>query len=439
MARPRDATLLALIAAGALLLSSCSPSSSAPATPAPSSASSTRGPTASPTTEPMPTASVWTGLLWSDPVVPTPETSWITDIVRWRDGYVGVGGTNAPLGSGLGTVFASTDGLHWTITFQADLPQGWYFEHVVPLGEGLLAVSNMRGISCPADTSPCPPEGADLSNRLWYSNDGAKWSQIDSLSWRAALGTGVGSLKVVGGREGVVAVALSGDLVVSSTDGKMWRRVAGLPAVTRAVIRDVAAYRGGFVIVGRDGEPDPSAQVGPQPTPGVGRPAAWVSTDGVTWMAAQVPGSNVAGGELRSVAAGAHGLFATGIATAIQDPLQPPTNGWASADGTTWRLVGQLAADLPDTELLVGDGVHMLILGSESLGSPTLSAWVSSDGAAWTRLNFSGATTTLPGIRKWNPPSGSSLVGALVVSNGVIVRGTGAIPLELWFGTETGE
>ncbi len=381
--------------------------------------------------------SVWTGLDWSAPVAPFPtESSWITDIVQWRDGYVGVGGT-APPDSGLGTVFASSDGLHWTVAFQADLPQGWYFAQVVPLGEGLLAVSNNGGFSCPAYTSPCPPEGADLSNRLWYSNDGATWSQIDSPSWRAAWSTDVALMKVAGGREGVVALAWAGE-VVHSTDGQTWTRVDGLPAVTGAIIRDVAAFPGGFVIVGRDGEPDHFSQVSPQPPPGVGHPAAWVSTDGVAWIAGQVPGSDVAGGELRAVAAGASGLFATGINTAVQDGSQPPTSGWASADGRTWHLVGQLGADLPDTELLVGDGVHMIILGSESPGSPTLAASVSSDGNAWTLLDFSGATSTLPGIRQWNPPSGVSLARAYVVSDGVIVHGTGTIPLQLWFGTKIG-
>ncbi len=378
----------------------------------------------------------WTGLTWSDPVVPfLAESSWITDIVPYRNGYVAVGGTNAPPGSGLGTVFASTDGLHWTITLQADLPQGWYFEHVVPLREGLLAVSNMRGITCPANASPCPPEGADLSNRLWSSADGKTWTQIDSPSWRAAWPTGAGSLKVVGGPAGVVAVAPSGHLVVHSTDGKTWERIDSLPAVTGVIIRDVATFSGGFVIVGRDGEPDPFSQVGPQPPPGVGRPAAWLSADGATWVAAQVPGSDVAGGELRAVAAGANGLFAIGIMRPIQDALQPPTTGWASADGRTWRVGGELGADLPDTELLVGDGVHLVTLGSASPGSPTLAASGSTDGAAWTRLAFSGPTSTLPGIGKWNPPSGMSLVAAWVASDGVIISGTGSIPLELWFGS----
>jgi len=405
-------------------------------------------PSAEPTAVPTPVVVGWTGLDWSPPVTPfAPNTSWIADIVPWGDGYIGVGGTLAASGPGLGTVFSSTDGLRWTVAYQAELPTDWAFASVVPVGDGLLAISNQGGVSCEAGT-PCPPEGFDMAPRLWFSANGADWSQIDSPSWRVAWGSTAGLRAVAGGARGVVAVSgpaapnppppaepSDGDFLVYSADGQTWTRVDGLPAQDRAIVRDVEAYAAGFVIVGRDGELDPFSQVTVEPLgPGTGRPAAWISSDGLNWTAAEVDGTAVAGGELRDVAIGANGMFATGNAEPVDMQQQRPAHGWVSGDGQTWRLLGRLGSDIPDSELLVGDGVRMLILGADAPGSATLAASFSTDGVTWTRLAFSGETAGLPEIRDPSAPEVAvNLFSAWVDPRGLIVGGTGTIAQQFWF------
>lgn len=421
--------------------------SGSPAEPSPSTdASQTAAPSASATTEPTSTPEpdpAWTGIAWSAGVEPfAPNTSWITDIQPWGDRYIAVGGTFAADGAGLGTVFTSPDGLHWSITYQAELPDGWALAHLLRLNGSLLAISDQRGVACEADL-PCPPEGFDVAPRLWSSTDGSTWSQVDSPSWRAALGDDV-PFDYAASDEGVVAVLYSGS-VLHSADGLAWARLA-LPATETAIPLDVTAFHGGFVVVGRDGDPDPHSQVtDTPPAPGTGQPVAWVSANGVDWTAARVEGDAVPGGELREVAAGADGLFAAGIAGAQTLQAQPVTHGWASTDGMTWSIVGRIGEELPrfGGELLaegflVGDGEAMLILGPDSIDSPSLAVSVSTDGRTWERLSFSGEEMPLI-VGVWNePPDGVvHLTRAwLATPRGVIVSGFGGSQ-RYWFGTAT--
>lgn len=417
--------------------------SDSPEPSAPMSASSEPMPSMQPTVEPTPEVGAWTGLQWSAGVTPfAPNTSWIADIVWWGDGYIGVGGTFSSTGPGLGTVFSSTDGLHWNVAYQAELPTDWAFEHVVPLGSGLLAVSNQRGVACEGD-APCPPEGFDVAPRLWYSSNGADWSPIDSQSWRDSLGDGV-PFAVVGGRDGVgsggVVAVLYDGVVLHSIDGQTWQR-AELPASEMAIPKDVSAFSGGFVIVGRDGQPDPHSQVTvTPPIPGVGRPAAWVSANGIDWVEAAVEGDAVAGGELRDVAAGANGLFAAGIAEAVDTKVHPPTHGWASADGLTWSIAGRIGEHLPlfggalFAQVLVGDGSRMVIFGPESTESNTTLAFISTDGIDWAPLAFGGVQTDfhIPFLAV-EPQGVRYLTSADLMPTGVIAHVYSG-DNELWFG-----
>ncbi len=180
------------------------------------------------------------------------------------------------------------------------------------------------------------------------------------------------------------------------------------------------------MIVGRVGEAD---VLGETQAP-VGRPAAWISPDGVTWLAAEVEGSEAPGASLFTVVAGADGLFATGYATEWTT-WQSPRSGWASTDGRSWQLLGEMGTDLPlaiDLPLatgfptnVVGDGAHMVMFGREST---ELAAWTSLDGVTWTQLAFSGATATLPTVGPICNDDGTegSSAGSLGIAYAVVVR-----------------
>ena len=380
----------------------------------------------SPASSPSPTAGGWTGLRWSA-TAGLPDGAWINAILPWRGGYVAAGGIHKPTdASGEAAFFTSTDGLHWSVAYQikqANPQQGYWTPcpDLVPLGSGLLAVG----------MNPCGG-GAPT---LWHSADGTAWTLISSQTWESAWATS-DLIKVAGGPAGVVAIGVdqgNGPVIVHSTDGRAWNRLDLPAAFDHATLRDVLAYGGGFVIVGRDGQPDPSS--GP---PGVGKPAAWVSPDGVTWTAAQVEGTAVAGGELRQVVAGPGGLFAEGVDVPFEAGGRVPATGWVSTDGQTWRTIGQLGTAFASGTTLASDGSHMVMLGAQPPVTGTsplpLAAWVSGDGVTWTRLEFSFevAGTYLAGVS--DPVAEGQITGvpllsdAWVVGDGVVILASESVP-----------
>jgi hypothetical protein len=422
-------------------------------TPSPGATPST---TPSPTPQPTPTPlAAWSGLNWSNGVAPfTPNHGGIRDIVAWRNGYVGVGWTDE---SGTGAkeqraFFTSPDGLHWTTRFETIPPagDGRYLGRVMVVGNGLLAMTTGGGLTCP----PICDEPPTMAPLLWYSSDGIGWAQIQSPSWQDAWHVG-SVLKVVAGPAGAVAMGYRADriadypgdkvpshlTVAHSQDGKTWT-VADLPsAFDHAIIRDLVAFSGGFVIVGRDGQPDPVSEVSPLPPPGVGRPAAWISTDGVTWQAARVEGNDVAGGELRQVVAGSTGLFATG-ADQVQNVRSGVPEGWFSPDGRSWHKIG--AGFPPNASpwwTIAGDGTRMIAFGvrSSTPADFNLGAWMSTDGITWTPLASTGARTIPAGYcgapAADEPSTCWTLTQMWVAKDGVIVQGTGSVPQLLWFAT----
>lgn len=447
------------------------PTSTIEASPSPTTEASTALPSASvvvpspnsttSTSTPLPTGISgmgWTGLSWSDGVaLPSTDTSRlvINDILRWGSGYVGAGFkvTHDPVAdtdTGIAPAFlTSHNGRNWTIS-QIGPPR-----QVEDTLDVRLAMAGHALVAIERDSLRLG--GAPL---LWQSDDGLAWTPIDSPTWRAAWEAG-GHRALLGavasGPEGIVAIgglhADWGDpeslpVIVHSVDGVTWERIAVSSAFADAYLYDVATSAGGFVIVGRTGQPDPPAGTG------AGRPAAWVSTDGRTWVKANVPGdsgpretladgSSGLGPRLSQVVAGADGLFALGLrAGATGTYCCDPTSGWASADGRTWTFVGDLGGKLPYVDALAGDGSHMVLFGHTSGKDVAVLGWSSTDGVTWTRLAFSGSTA-IPG--RWNSADESGpyvlahedpvhVVPAGLVVAGLPSAGQGEL---LWFATAT--
>jgi len=405
---------------------SASPSVSPSATPS-GQPSPTPPPSVSPapTTSPTPGSIGWSSLTWSQGVV-LADGQFVEDLVPWSDGYVGVGGIDT--GSGLDTAFFSSgDGIHWTLvkrlpSTQSEAVSGVAAGHVVRIGNRLLAVGTAF--------MNAPGARPDFAPPLWVSDDGIRWTRLESPSWDAAM-VGAGVWKLISGPEGVVAV--SGDsIVLHSPDGSTWTRVT-LPATERAIARDAIEYSGGFVIVGRDGQPDPFSEDNGGQSPGVGRPAAWISTDGVHWSEASVEGSDVAGATLARVVAIRSGFLALGTSTTA-DYRDAKLTSWTSADGQTWSIVTDPKLPFATTPYpaYAADGDRAVVFGLAPEGSGP-AAWITSDGMAWTRL----ALASSPAQVDCGGSSCLRLQQAWLTPDGVIVMGTpGAVtPETFWFAT----
>jgi hypothetical protein len=330
----------------------------------------------SPTAIPTPAPAAWRSLAWSTPAA---APGLIQDVIPFGDGYVGVGGAWA-LGGMDAAFFSSPDGVRWTLVArQPTADSNVIVAHVVTVGTRLLAVGNavMGG----------PGETPDFAPFLWVSSDGRQWTQLRRLTWDAAL-TGRGVSRLVAGAAGVLAVSIGADpVVLASSDGSTWTR-GTLPATERAIAADATASASGFVIVGRDGQPDhfSEAVMESQSPPGVGRPAAWISPDGIHWTEASVEGNMVAGAGLANVVA-VHGtLLAVGI-NSTADYYDSVMTSWTSADGRAWSIAADATWPLgPYTPILAADGDHALLLGWGP--GAALGAWSTVDGLHWTRLAF---------------------------------------------------
>lgn len=436
------------VAVLSLVLAACQSSS---VTPSPSGGpNASAGPTGTlePTSNPtaQPTASPWTGLDWSDGALGTHDESGrasITDLVPWGDGYVGAGAVTKGDGGYFSAFFTSPDGLHWAKTYQgaddwagAQSPGERVPGQLLTVGTGLIAVSHTV-VGAPS---------------FWRSDDGAAWVPVDSPVPDVMPGSTL--VAIAAGSNGLVAVGAEGSMccghpqgpavITHSTDGLSWERVDLSAVFEGAYLLDVAAYSDGFVVVGRVGEQD---DWGGGKGSGIGRPAAWTSADGVTWTAAKVEGAEAAGATLLQVMVGTGGLFATGRQADTSSIVggQGPLSGWASADGRSWQLAGQLGTDLPDGTVFAGDAGHMLIFGRDSCKATALRAWASTNGRAWTDLAFSGSQA-IPDIdapicqddgTEASNTGGMVVSYAVVLSDGVLVVGSGGLPQEFWFARAT--
>jgi hypothetical protein len=358
-------------------------------TPAPSQ-QPTLAPTVAPTPAATPVPPSWTALEWSDPVVPFPyqpsvysdmpgTAITIDDILEWQGAYVGVGSIDRDGACSEAGFFRSADGLQWEVTFRAasgeDRTPTMCPRFVVSVGDVLFALGQ---------------------ERIWQSNDGISWRELDPASLRGLwtsrgeelvdLAAGPGGMVVIG-----KVMNTFDSIVAFSADGRTWTRIE-LPASQSAIAWDATAFDGGFVIAGRDGQADGGGSpTEPYVHPGVGAPAAWFSPDGRTWTQASVEGTAVKGGALTRVVAGASGLFAIGNDIDLQagyvgwsEGVASIVGAWASIDGLTWEKVGLLDSLVPGAASLESDGTNIVALRDGA------AMWISTDGRLWWQASVGG-------------------------------------------------
>ncbi|MEO8245598.1 MAG: hypothetical protein ABI622_00625 [Chloroflexota bacterium] len=300
----------------------------------------------------------------------------INDVVEWKGTYVGVGAVDGALACSAAGFFTSADGLSWDVSLRVpsgdDRTPTMCPRFVVPVGDELVAIAQ---------------------ERIWRSADGISWSELDPSSLRSIWsGRGEELVDVAASPAGILIVGkpmnTNDSVVAFSRDGATWATIE-LPASGTAIAWDATAHDGGFVIVGRDGEPDGSGSPAePYTHPGVGSPAAWISSDGATWSQAAVEGRSVAGGTMTQVLAGAGGLFAIGndaeLRGAYEDVDGIGIAAWHSADGRTWAKSGMLDDLVPGAALLASDGADIVAVAASGAVS------ISSDGLRWFRVTVSG-------------------------------------------------
>jgi hypothetical protein len=416
VSRAITSVTIAALLAGCGAIGTLRPSpTTGPATPSQPTPSAQPSPTVTPaatTRATTPSVAPWLRLTWSDGVTlpgspPTGDPSpleHISDVLPWRGGYVAVGNVQEG-GTQAAAFFTSPNGLDWRLTDRVttSLPLP---EYVVPVRDGLLAFGSPYG-----------------STDLWWSVDGKTWTSLDSPTWQAVwtdLAEGFpvqqSVLAAAAGPSGIVAVGLaeakrSAPFIVYSIDGRTWQRLNLPPVFDHAFFQDVAAFPGGFVIAGRVDQqvtatPDPGAYKGMP----FSMPAAWTSSDGVTWTACAVEARSDQGAQLDRVLVGAGGLVVFGTPSWRGEAAR-----WTSGDGRTWQLADGMGWE-NDGPVLASDGTRMTALvGGPSQGA--LNGWVSSDGAAWDPLEMSGAAASLlehgvgAGLSGWRQSASQAWLG----------------------------
>jgi hypothetical protein len=450
---------------------SASPTGSVEATtPSPTAvATSTTAPPASSTPAPTPVAA-WTALSWQRADVSVTCDGCVVlmnDVIAWQGRYIGVGGVfyydsdpngyHIDLNAFSAAFLTSTDGIEWSIADQGNLVDFQEYEGIEDYGGVLETAVPRHLIALPGDLLAIGGDHPKWGTPgLWSSHDGTTWTVIDSPDWRAGWGSSApdfGGLTtlvdVAGGGSGAVAIGFDGGgccltpigppVITYSADGLAWERLDPPSMGDRAALFDVVAHDGGFVIVGSTRGP---ASTEPSAGWEVGQPAAWTSDDGRTWSAADVEGLSVPGGRLTQVAVAADGFFAIGVAR--EPEYQWQASGWASADGRTWQLLGELGVGLPVARVIASDGVRITALGPATLHSLELAAWWSTDGAVWIPLTLTGTTQLPNGDTRYLNPDGTeewttgmtAVTDVWAVPGGVIVAQPNPAPVggqTIWF------
>jgi hypothetical protein len=397
----------------------------------------TRVPTPSP--EPTPVAR-WTGLTWSAPVTPSFVVH-VNDLLPWGDGYVAAGELVISETHSDAAFLTSADGLNWTVRYHVDPGAGRFPRRLVATGGELLAFGHPNIVAS--------EQGEAAEPLLWRSADGVAWSAAVTASWRDAwIGLRVGPMPaswdqfqhpiqtglvdVVGGPAGLVAIGNSYGpdglvpVVLHSTDGNDWATVRLPAGAVSPLLSAVVAYGDGFVLVGA---------VNAGPSSESATPAAWYSSDGVSWSGATVnvdprlfPLGITGTGEMGDVTAGSDGLVGWWGLRAMTAGGPRFTALWTSSDGRTWepREASTVRPSLWHG-YVAGDGVRIVALGpapnmaTDPAGWPGLGeASVSTDGVTWNTLSMPSELRDV-------------VDGVWIVPDGVIYSGVQSF----WFGTPT--
>jgi hypothetical protein len=394
----------------------------APSSPAPSSAAPS-----------APVTGEWRGLSWSAPGV-IPDSNGINDVVSYNGGLIAVGFVPISSTDEQVAFWSSSDGTTWTrMNIDVTKFAGGAVSGLVAADVELVAWGTLGQPACTGEGEgmTCDPTPV----MLWTSTDGKAWTRVADVS----MFGGATITSVTFGADGFVAVGDTGwgsPAIWYSNSGTTWQRLT-LPSSTFAAAHfsSVSATTygeatvSGYFLGGATGGTAPVS--GGVATASTGVAAAWWSPDGRTWTKGTVNRTGGIGTSLGSIDVGRNGMVAVGSAEGGKAAA-----AWTSTDGRTWQPIAlgyfgapTPAAGVPTLPGLTNrsDGNHLVAIDAGRSGLPI---WSSSDGVAWQRLAFSGATDTIP----------STLGNAFTVPDGLIVLGPyGSTPsVPVWHLTATG-
>ena len=280
---------------------------------------------------------------------------------------------------------------------------------------------------------------ADGYPAIWHRAAGGRWRLVSSPSLAASSGLSA-LTSVTHGTDGWLAVGVPGPVVLTSANGTTWQPAAGSIArdLSGVVGLSAAAGPGGYVIVGKEVDPDGSceayvwhsadlaswtrahdvndtsgsSQVLAVAADGTGfvsvgshngQPALWTTTNGTSWTTIVLPLPAGATGVLQQIAVNGGRVVAAGVQTSA-DAISPLAA--VSADGgATFAPVsfGVPGTDLAVTALTADAGGFTAAVQSGAPGQQAVTAWTSAAGTSWT-----------PGPVSGLPAGGSDQLTALV-------------------------
>lgn len=362
----------------------------------------------------------WTGLSWSAPSA-FPDASSIDDIVAWNGKLVAAGEIQNGANQDAAIWNSSDGGTTWTrLDNDATTFADSQIANLVATPSGLVAWGWVGQPVCTGqgEGTTCGPTPI----MLWATPDGASWKRVADVS--TFKGATIAGVTV--GPQGLVAVGDTGweePAIWVSATGAVWQRLT-LPSATfkDAHFSDVRSTASGYVLAGGTGNSAPTS--GGALLPDTGSAAVWWSPDGRTWAKGTVDRTDGVGTSLGSIHLGASGMVAVGSATGGKS-----ATAWISTDGRTWQPIAnaELYAGVPTPApgassipsfTMSDDGTHLLAVGvGDQLA---ISMWVSTDGATWQQLPFSGSTDLIP---HWPGDQGPTISKAYLVPGGLIVIG----------------
>ena len=323
------------------------------------------GPTAAFTASPpAPIYASWAPLAFPEPTPHVYGGSGVAAAVAFRGAYVAVGGVNGGCCDGgfstdtHGVVWRSSDGLAWTLEPRAAVFDLARISGLATDGRTLVAVG-ARMLDSTIEPGNVDPHGA-----AWTSTDGRTWTRVTGMPWLSSIVHAEGAFLALTESE-------VGTGIWRSVDGRSWSQVAGQGAFGPGIVQALAATPVGLVAVGWMGvDPDSQAAV------------SWQSVDGVTWTRAPTQDS-LDGASMTSIAVSGSTIVAVG-------DRPDAAAAWWSTDGLTWSPSGSSILDV------TGGSVDRLVSGNRGLiatgivegtASDTYPVWASADGRTWQEID----------------------------------------------------